>query len=69
MNSSEGRYLVHPQGELKIPAIGTVDFPLAGPLVVDTEGGRYHVQWDEDPVDVFTATFGYLNSAPPAVIT
>lgn len=48
MNSSEGLLPAHPQGEVKISANGTVGFPLAGPLVFDTEGGRYHVQWDDE---------------------
>jgi hypothetical protein len=39
MNLSEGVLLVHPEGELKTTEQGTVGFPLAGPLLVDTEGG------------------------------
>lgn len=48
MSSTEVVLSVHPQGEVKTTEIGTVDFPLAGPLLVDTEGGRYHVQWDDE---------------------
>jgi hypothetical protein len=48
MISSEGVSSTHPQGEVKRPEIGTLDKPLEGPLVVDTEGGRYHVQWDDE---------------------
>ncbi len=48
MDSPEALAKAHPQGEIEIPQIGTVDFPITGPLVVDTEGGRYHVQWDDE---------------------
>jgi hypothetical protein len=48
MNSFEELLTSHPQGEIKTTEIGTVDFPLAGSLLVDTEGGRYHVQWDDE---------------------
>ena len=48
MKSSEDLLVSHPQGELKNPTIGTVDLPLSGPLVVDTEGGRYQVEWNDE---------------------
>jgi hypothetical protein len=48
MSSSEDHLASHPQGEVKNPQNGMLDLPLVGPLVVDTEGGRYHVQWDDE---------------------
>ena len=48
MSSSEDLSVSHPQGELENPTIGTVDRPLTGPLIVDTEGGRYQVEWNDE---------------------
>lgn len=48
MSPSEELVSAHPQGEEEIAVIGTVEAPLSGPLVVDTEGGRYQVLWDEE---------------------
>jgi hypothetical protein len=48
MSPSEELVSAHPQGEEKIAVIGAVEAPLSGPLVVDTEGGRYQVLWDEE---------------------
>jgi hypothetical protein len=48
MTSSEELLAAHPEGGVKNRQIETIDCPLAGPLVVDTEGGRYHVQWDDE---------------------
>ena len=48
MSSSEDLSVSHPQGELENPTIGTVDHPLTGPLIVDTEGGRYQVEWNDE---------------------
>ena len=39
--------VAHPQGEAKKEQIGPLDFLLSSPLVVDTVGGRYQVDWDD----------------------
>src|SRR6516162_3911272 len=47
MESSQSQIVPHPQGESKIT---TLEGPEPGdgePLVIETEGGRYHVQWDD----------------------
>ncbi len=62
MSSSEGLPQAHPQGEIKTISPGTLDRPLEGPVLVDTAGGRYRVEWDEECADaplVFTS-----NNAP-----
>ncbi len=48
MSSSEGLLPAHPQGEIKTTQSGTPDYPLSGPITVDTAGGRFHVEWDEE---------------------
>jgi hypothetical protein len=47
MGCSDRQIVPHPQGESKI---ATLEGPKAGdgePLVIETEGGRYQVQWDD----------------------
>jgi hypothetical protein len=47
MDPNEALAAAHPQGESKIlPAEGG-RWPLDEPLMVETEGGRYQVQWDD----------------------
>src|SRR5215471_4731999 len=47
MESSESQVVPHPQGESKITTLGAPEPGESEPLVIETEGGRYHVQWDE----------------------
>lgn len=39
--------MAHPPGESKITTSGSETLGEEGPLIVDTEGGRYQVQWDD----------------------
>jgi hypothetical protein len=39
--------MAHPRRESKITASGSETLVPEGPLIVDTEGGRYQVQWDD----------------------
>ena len=48
MSSSEGVFPAHRQGETKITQVLTLNAPLSAPLAVDTQGGRYHVEWDDE---------------------
>lgn len=48
MDSSEDTLAVHPVGEIEKAQIGPLDFLINTPLLVDTAGGRYHVEWDQD---------------------
>ena len=47
MESSESQVVAHPQGESEITTVGAPELRDSEPLVIETEGGRYHVQWDE----------------------
>ena len=47
MNFPHGQLSIHPQGELKTLENRELDLAGNEPLVVDTPGGRYQVEWDD----------------------
>ena len=47
MEPSETHALAHPQGERKILPVEAGRWPVDEPLMVETECGRYQVQWDD----------------------
>lgn len=47
MNLIEMKPGTHPDGEVKRCEESPLDLGASGPFLVDTEGGRYHVEWDE----------------------
>ena len=47
MDPTERLAAAHPEGESKILPVEAGKGPVDEPLMVETEGGRYQVQWDD----------------------
>jgi Transposase DDE domain group 1 len=48
MDCKEKEIILHPEGEQKKRAEEGAEFECGEPIVVETEGGRYQVQWDDN---------------------
>jgi len=47
MESSERQIVAHPKGESRVTSLEAAKPGDGEPLVIETEGGRYQVQWDD----------------------